>query len=110
MLQNQESISLEQYNYCDILYNYSIQLNNFNLHTYLFNQFENMCHELVKNNINDIAFMVDPNIAASMGLDRFTIVFSNTTLISYEEKINFLVFTQSLVMVIYSSTEKVIIQ
>lgn len=89
MPQNQESISLEHYNYRGTLYSYSIQLSNANLNTYLFDQYENMYHELVNNNINDIAFSVDHSIAASMAQDRFTIVFSNTTLSSFEEKNKF---------------------
>lgn len=89
MPQNQESISLEHYNYRGTLYSYSIQLSNANLNTYLFDQYENMYHELVNNNINDIAFSVDHSIAASMAQDRFTIVFSNTTLSSFEEKNQF---------------------
>jgi hypothetical protein len=74
-----ETIALLTHQYRDIDYIYEINVGSFpDNEVYLSDNYTDDLHELDENSLNTISFTVDPNVDASVAMDRFSIVFQET--------------------------------
>ncbi|MDR9401771.1 MAG: T9SS type A sorting domain-containing protein, partial [Psychroflexus sp.] len=74
-----ETIALLTHQYRDTDYIYEINVGSFpDNEVYLSDNYTDDLHELDENSLNTISFTVDPNVDASVAMDRFSIVFQET--------------------------------